>query len=57
MAKVISIILISCLGWIVTGYDFYAIASLLSFSIDLYKEIKKLQKRYQKYTKDKTARR
>ncbi len=57
MAKIISIILISCLSWEMMGYDFFIIASLLSFSIDIYKGIKKLQKRYLKYTKDKTARR
>lgn len=57
MAKVISIILISCLGWKVTGYDFFVIASLLSFSIDIYKGIKKIQKRYPKHTKDKTSKR
>lgn len=57
MAKIISTLLISAIGWIVTGYDFFIIASLISFSIDIYKGILKIQKRYHKNTKDKTAKR
>lgn len=57
MAKIISTIFISFIGWIVTGYDFFVISSLLSFSIELHTELNKTQKRYFKNTKDKTARR
>ena len=55
MAKIISIIFISLIGWIVTGYDFFVISSLLSFSIELKDELDKIQKRYNKNTKDKMA--
>lgn len=57
MAKIISIISISLVGWVVTGYDFFIIASLTSFSIEVYQSLTKLQKRYHKHTKDKTAKR
>ena len=55
MAKIISILSISLIGWIVTGYDFFIISSLLSFAIEFKDEINKLQKRYYKNTKDKVA--
>ena len=55
MAKIISILSISLIGWIVTGYDFFIISSLLSFAIELHTELNKLQKRYNKNTKDKVA--
>lgn len=55
MAKIISILSISLIGWIITGYDFFIISSLLSFAIELYTELNKLQKRYHKNTKDKMA--
>ena len=55
MAKIISIISISFIGWIVAKYDFFVISSLLSFSIELHDELTKILKRYHKNTKDKTA--
>ena len=55
MAKIISILSISLIGWIVTGYDFFVISSLLSYSIELKDELNKLLKRYYKNTKDKVA--
>lgn len=57
MAKIISVLLISFIGYKVANYDFFIIATLTSFSIDIYKEIRKMYKRYSKYTKDKTAKR
>lgn len=57
MAKIISVLLISFIGYKVANYDFFIIATPTSFSIDIYKEIRKMYKRYSKYTKDKTARR
>lgn len=55
MAKLASILMISIIGWKVTGYDFFIVASLLSFAIDIYSELHKLPKKYHKYTKNKTA--
>ena len=57
MAKVISILLISFLGWKVTGTDFFVLATLTSFTIELYKGFSNLQKMIQNILKDKTARR
>lgn len=42
--KIVSI-LISLLAWRVTGYDFFIILTITSMTIDLYKGIKKVQKR------------
>ena len=55
MVKIISILLISIIGIVVTGYDFFALITLTSLAIDIYKSLKKLQKRFDKYTKDKTV--
>ncbi len=55
MAKIISILFISYLGWKLTGYDFFILATLTSFSIEIYKELSHVLKRINKYTKDKTA--
>lgn len=56
MAKIISTILISYLGWRITGFDFFALSTLISFSIELYSILRKIfhntQKIYNKYTKD-----
>lgn len=49
--KIVSI-LISLLVWRVTGYDFFIILTITSMTIDLYKGIKKVQKRLNKNTKD-----
>lgn len=57
MAKIASILMISIIGWKVTGYDFFIVATLLSYSIDAYNEFRKLLKKYHKYTKAKTAKR
>ena len=48
--KIVSI-LISLLVWRVTGYDFFIILTVTSITIDLYKEIKKVQKRLNKILK------
>lgn len=57
MAKIASILMMSIIGWKVTGYDFFIVASLVSYSIDVYNGFRKLLKKYHKYTKAKTARR
>ncbi len=48
--KIVSI-LISLLAWRVTGYDFFIILTITSMTIDLYKGIKKAQKRLNKILK------
>lgn len=48
--KIVSI-LISLLAWRVTGYDFFIILTITSMTIDLYKGIKKVQKRLNKILK------
>ena len=48
--KIVSI-LISLLAWSVTGYDFFIILTITSMTIDLYKGIKKVQKRLNKILK------
>lgn len=48
--KIVSI-LISLLAWHVTGYDFFIILTITSMTIDLYKGIKKVQKRLNKILK------
>ena len=55
MAKIISTLTISYLGWVLTGYDFFILSSLITYSIDIYKGLIKIQKRLNKNTKDKTA--
>lgn len=50
MAKIASILMISIISWMVTGYDFFIVASLLSYSIDIYNGFQKLLKKYHKYT-------
>lgn len=56
MAKIISTIFISYLGWLLIGYDFFIISTLVSLSIDLYISLRRMffkaQKIYNKYTKD-----
>ena len=56
MAKIISTILISYLGWKIIGFDFFALSTLVSFSIELYSTLRRIffkaQKIYNKYTKD-----
>ena len=59
MANIISIATAG-LGYLITGYDFFILLSLISLSIDLYKDLTKyfkILKRYLIYAKDKTARR
>ena len=48
--KIVSI-LISLLAWRVAGYDFFIILTVTSMTIDLYKGIKKVQKRLNKILK------
>ena len=48
--KIVSI-LISLLAWRVTGYDIFIILTITSMTIDLYKGIKKVQKRLNKILK------
>ena len=48
--KIVSI-LISLLVWRVTGYDFFIILTVTSMTIDLYKGIKRVQKRLNKILK------
>jgi hypothetical protein len=48
--KIVSI-LISLLVWRVTSYDFFIILTITSMTIDLYKGIKKVQKRLNKILK------
>ena len=48
--KIVSI-LISLLVWRVTGYEFFIILTITSMTIDLYKGIKKVQKRLNKILK------
>lgn len=48
--KIVSI-LISLLARRVTGYDFFIILTITSMTIDLYKGIKKVQKRLNKILK------
>ena len=52
MAKIISILLLSYIGWEVAGYDFFTLSALISFAIDLYIG---LQNTKDNITKDKTA--
>ena len=46
--KIVSVIIISIVGWIATGYDLFTILTIASMSIDLYKGLRKLQKKYYK---------
>ena len=55
MESIISII-IAYLGYSVTGYDFFVLLTLISLSIEIYKDSIKALKRFHKNTKDKTAR-
>lgn len=55
MAKILSVITISYLGWKLTGYDFFILTSLITYAIDIHDYLLKLQKRLFKNTKDKTA--
>ena len=52
MAKVISELVISYLFWTITGYDFFIILTICSYSIELYKRICNTLKIIKKYTKD-----
>ena len=59
MAYIISF-MIAYLGYRVTGYDFFVLLTLISISLDIYKDLTKyfkILKRYLIYAKDKTARR
>lgn len=59
MAYIISF-MIAYLGYWVTGYDFFVLLTLISISLDIYKDLTKyfkILKRYLIYAKDKTARR
>lgn len=51
MVKIVSILLLSYIGWKVAG-DFFTLSALISFSIDLYIG---LQNTKDNITKDKTA--
>lgn len=51
MAKIISVITISYLGWILTGYDFFILSALITYSIDIYERLCKVQKRLNKILK------
>lgn len=51
MAKIISTLLIYAIGWIVTGYDFFNIAAIITFSIDISEELHKIQKKCQNILK------
>ena len=55
MAKIISSILIAILGYILTGYDFFILSALITYSIDIYEGLLKIHKILQKYTNDKTV--
>lgn len=58
MAYIISF-MIAYLGYRVTGYDFFVLLTLISISLDIYKDLTKyfkILKRYLIYAKDKTAR-
>ena len=57
MAKIISILLISFLGWKATGVDLLTIVTLATLTIDIYKEFLKLQKMIYNILKMKTAKR
>lgn len=46
--KIVSVIIISIVGWLATGYDLFTVLTLASLSIDLYKGLHKLQKKYYK---------
>lgn len=54
MYKIISIILISYIGWKITGYDFFVLSALTSYSIDIYQGFTDLHKKISKNTKDET---
>lgn len=56
MAKIISILLVSIIGWVFTGYDFFILFPISSIVIEIYKSISLLERKTLKNTKDKTAR-
>ena len=51
MNKIASILIISLLAWIVTGYDFFTLLTIVSMTIDLYKGFCKVRKRINKILK------
>ena len=57
MAKIISILTLSFIGWKVTGYDFFILTSLASFTIDIYIELIEFSKNITKILKIKIAKR
>ena len=49
--KIVSTLIISFIGWIATGYDFFAILTIASIAIDLYQSLNSAQKRLNKILK------
>lgn len=52
MTEILSIILISYIGWKTTGYDFFVLSALASYAIDFYKGLDALRKKILKNTND-----
>lgn len=52
MIEILSIILISYIGWKTTDYDFFVLSALASYSIDFYKGLDALRKKILKNTND-----
>ena len=47
MAKIISILSISYFGWKLTGYDFFALSTLITYAIEIYNALTNLLKKYE----------
>lgn len=52
MHEILCVLLISYIGWKTTGYDFFVLSALVSYSIDVYKGLDTLRKRILKNTDD-----
>ena len=55
MAKIISELLIAILFSQITGYDVFSLLTICSYSIELYKGLRKALKKINKSTKDKAV--
>ena len=52
MNEILCVLLTSYIGWKTTGYDFFVLSALVSYSIDIYKGLDTLRKRILKNTDD-----
>ena len=51
MTKIISTLIFSLIGWKVSGYDFFALITLISFAIEIYESFNKTLKKIYKILK------